>query len=130
MEKTKFDILFEEIQSKLIIKESVVNNCELCQAEILPSEADFNFDDFNGVEYSHLCFNCTEKLYDEYKEQIESGDAELHTKETRYENWIKCNSCEGLYPESELKDTDGGLMCDYCIDGDLSHGVPVSIHYN
>lgn len=130
MEKTKFDILFEEIQSALNneISELPETNCEICKSEIEGST--FTFDDFNETEYSHICMSCAEKLYDEYKSQIDEGDAELIDKDLPYENWKKCESCGDLYPERELKDTNMGYMCDWCIEGDLSHGVKLTINYN
>jgi hypothetical protein len=129
MKNTKFDILFEEIISTFTTdsEEVPLNCCEICKQEI--TDTPFSYDDFNEVEYSHICLTCAEKLYDENKDAIDAGEIEIHTPQTKYDNWRKCESCESLYPESELKDTNHGMLCDWCIEGDLSHGVELSINY-
>ena len=107
MKKTKFDLLYEDIQSAFGINNSNGNKtCELCQHPFESSEAVFEFDDFNGIEHDHICTACAEKVYDDHKDAIEAGDAELKEKHSKYDLYKKCHSCEGLYPESELKDTD------------------------
>ena len=111
MSKNKFDLLFEEIMGELADVEmsnlqKPVETCELCEKPFESSEAVFEFDDFNGLEHDHICTACAEKVYDEHKDSIEAGDAELIEKSNKYDLYKKCHSCEGLYPESELKETD------------------------
>ena len=108
MNKNKFELLFEEMMSELADVEitETTETCELCQHPFEKSEAIFQFDDFNGLEYDHICTACAEKTYDDHKDAIEAGDAELKEKHSKYDLYKKCHSCEGLYPESELKDTD------------------------
>ena len=135
MNKNKFNLLFEEMMSELADVEmsnlqKPTKTCELCNHPFESSEAVFQFDDFNGVEHDHICTACAEKVYDEHKDAIEADDAELKEKHSKYDLYKKCHSCEGLYPESELKDTDAGKYCEYCIDGLISRGEPVSINYN
>lgn len=129
MNKQKFDILFEDIMDNLQSK-ICKNCCELCGREINSDEPVYQFDDYNGLEYTQLCQECTENLYDEYKEAIESGEVEITEKSSKYDLIKKCDSCEMLYPECDLKDTNVGHLCEYCILGDISRGEQISINYN
>ena len=146
MEKTKFDLLFEDIMQTLNtpqIEDGVVEKtdeiteatvtctkCELCGNELHGSEAVFNFYDEADTEYDCLCTSCAEQVYDEHKDEIEDGIAEMYEKSDKYSPYKKCESCGGLTPERELKNTDSGDYCEYCIEGLISRGEKVSINYN
>jgi hypothetical protein len=130
MEKQKFDILFEEIQNNLMsdYEEDIPQNiCEICKMEI--TDTPFSYDNFNDTEYTHICIGCVSELYDKNKDAVDAGDIEIHTPQTKYNNWRKCDSCDELYPDNELKDTSAGMICDWCVDGLSSHGEHISINY-
>ena len=67
-----------------------------------------------------LCMDCAEESTNigEFIDS-ENGDA-----------WTKCAWCEGLFPENELKkEKDMGYLCDWCVQGILSHGESLCLVY-
>lgn len=134
MKTNKFDLLFESIM-KSVVSESELSKpftCEVCEKQISNSgDYDFHFETFTDepASYNHVCYDCMEKLYDEYKDEIESGDFELTEGTNKFYMWKKCDSCGNLMEDSELKETDAGKICGSCIDGAISHGEHVSINY-
>lgn len=136
--KSKFDILFEEVQNFLInpIDDEEIDDtiCRICEKPFTAEESTFDFY-FSGDEeknISPICYDCAQKVALENLDAIRSGDAELTEigDRNRYVLWTTCDSCEELYPEDEIKCTNVGKLCEYCIDGDISRGEKISIDYN
>jgi hypothetical protein len=136
MGKTKFDLLFEEIATNLHpvedFEEDDGKTCQICKQEISSDDTAFSFNagttDLEDI--STICYDCTQKLALDKKDIINSGDAEITEKGSRFELWTTCDSCEGLNPESEIKVTDAGNLCEWCIESDISRGEKIRINYN
>lgn len=143
--KTKFDLLFEDILNKFNIsnnpEETVVetetdvdelpdNICQICKAEI-DEKVDGPMFTYSSPdkEYEHICQMCTEALANENENELAVGDVEITYVDHPYDLLKKCSGCGSLVGERELKNTNIGDLCDWCIDGDLSHGVDLSINY-
>lgn len=98
--------------------------CDRCGQEIMEG-FDERYSAFLSVdseeEYDEICCNCAAELYDEGWNITDTNG---------FESYHKCCSCSEFFPEDELLVVDGGeLECRDCIDGDLSHGGPVTVHY-
>ena len=133
--KSKFDVLFEEVQSFLSNEhEEEIDDtiCRICDKPfpIKGSKFDFYFSENEEKNVSPICYDCAQKVALENLDVIRSGEAELTEIGHPYERWTTCDSCEDLCPESEIKCTNVGKLCEYCIDGDISHGEQISIDYN
>lgn len=101
----KFNTIYENIMNEV----SANKTCELCEKSIEKSEAELSFNyPEKDIEYDLICYDCAEKLANEYESEVQSGDAEItdNNKRSYYELWKKCESCGSLTPESELKNTD------------------------
>lgn len=141
--KSKFDILFEEVQNfiinpvdeDLIEEEEIETVCKICDKPFPTGgsafKSIFNFY-FSGNEeknVSPICYNCAKKIALENLDAIRSGEAELTEVSDRnwyILRWTTCDSCERLYPENELKCTNVGKLCEYCIDDEISDGKKIS----
>lgn len=126
--KNKFNTIYEEIMNEV----SANKTCELCEKSIGKAEAELSFDyPEKDIKYDLICYDCAEKLANEYADSVKNGDAEITDANKRgyYELWKKCESCDELVPESELKTTNVGELCTYCIDADVSRGEHISIEY-
>jgi hypothetical protein len=126
--KNKFEIIFEMIMNEV----SADKTCELCGKSIGKAEAELSFDyPEQDIEYDLICYDCAEKLANEYADSVKNGDAEItdNNKRSYYELWKNCESCGALVPESELKTTNVGDLCTYCIDANVSRGEHISIEY-
>lgn len=97
--------------------------CDRCGEEIADG-----FDSYSAFlsveseeEFDEICCHCASDLYDEGWEI---------TDVSGFDTYHKCCSCSEFFLERELLVVDGGeLECRDCVDGDLSHGGSVTVHY-
>lgn len=95
--------------------------CEKC-GKVPPAE-DANYSAYlcGDESYEELCYSCALELY---KEGWEITDN--YSDEVVY----ACSDCGEFYTEGELKVVDNGdFLCEYCLEGDLSRGEHVTVHY-
>lgn len=95
--------------------------CDKCGEEIADGFERYRAFLSGSDEYDKICYHCASDLYDEGCEITDTAG---------FESYYKCCSCSEFFPENELLVVDGGeLECRDCVDGDLSHGGPVTVHY-
>lgn len=147
--------LYNQNKKKIkLVKESSVTlpdeniKCEICGKQInhqvqydkyagtqyLDDQLDFSCED-PEFYHEHVCMNCAEKEAGKYQQRFINGiDQNEHILEfidnKDNDTWIACAGCGTLYPENELKDTDAGNICPDCLDGYVSRGEDISVHYN
>jgi hypothetical protein len=95
--------------------------CDRCGKEIAEGFERYRASFMASEEFDEICYHCASDLYDEGWEITDT---------VGFESYYKCCSCSEFFPENELLVVDGGeLECRDCIDGDLSHGGSVTVHY-
>jgi hypothetical protein len=145
--ESKFDILFEEIQNSFEIEKTAepCECCEVCGKEFDEKNGFYKFI-VNGPEElevqlpntepvlisaddTAVCLACAECIAEDFSEAVEAGTIEITADGKPYDLWKSCTSCGSLYPENELKNTNHGDICEYCVDGLISHGEHISVNY-
>lgn len=76
----------------------------------------------------NICWDCAEKMAQEAKK--ENKDIKIEMMDSPYDECHLCTWCQTLYPEDELREEQNvGYLCDWCIQGILSHGEHLNLIY-
>ena len=100
---------------------NILNNTEVESTEI--PEDDFTDDAEISGDSVETEMTSTEDYYEE------SLNTHKHIHES-FEDEVACEWCGEMTPVGELRNTDYGCICDYCIQAIKSYGEPISINYN
>ena len=74
----------------------------------------------------NICMACATKMALEAKTE----DREIEITDESGNNWLLCEWCKDLFPESELrKETDLGHLCGQCISAIRSRGERLTLEY-
>lgn len=104
---------------------NILNNTEVEVTEI--QEDDLEDDFIDGTEISDDSVDTEMTSTEDYYE--ESFNTHKHIHES-LDDEVACEWCGEMTPVEELRNSDVGWICDYCINAIKSHGEPISIEYN
>ena len=104
---------------------NILNNTEVEATEI--PEDDLEDDFIDSTEISDDSVDTEMTSTEDYYE--ESFNTHKHIHES-LDDEVACEWCGEMTPVEELRNSDVGWICDYCINAIKSHGEPISIEYN
>jgi hypothetical protein len=101
--------------------EQDTTKCKKCGQDFRSEDNHFTLEDLENI-----CEDCVCCMID----AEDNRDERNQVSDEKGDSYAKCAWCEDLYPISEMKEEkEMGYLCDWCVQGILSHGEQLTIVY-